>query len=96
MGLETKIALFSAGALENPKVVYDRLFIIDLSTELARDLKPMLDETFLDGVIKDTIIIGFGDWKPDPLFQDASTDRANLLTPVIKIKMKKNLASSDL
>lgn len=69
--------------MENPKIVYDRLFVIDLSKDAAQALKPMLDETFVDGVITDTIIIGFGDWKPDPLYQDVSIDRGNLLTPVI-------------
>ncbi len=68
--------------MENPKIVYDRLFIVDMSTERAHNLKSLLDETFVNGVASDTIIIGFGDWKPDAIYQDAGTDRTNLLTPV--------------
>ena len=73
--------------MENPKTVYDRLFIIDLGKNRASYLKPTLDKTFLDGVITDTIIIGYGDWRPDPIFQDVTIDRDNLLTPVNKINL---------
>jgi len=71
--------------LENPKLVYDRLFVIDMDEKIASNLKSTLDRTFSEGVAPDAVLIGYGDWQPDPVFQDTWVDRTNHLTQVTKI-----------
>ena len=67
--------------------VYDVYYLIDLSPPFIELVRSTLNQIFVDGVARDAIIIGHGDFKVDPIIQDASLDRALQLTPVIKLSL---------
>jgi len=70
------------GALENSRQQYDRYYMIDLSPSILELFKPGLDQIFVDGASNDAILIGHGEWIPDPLFNDTGVDRTIQLTHV--------------
>ncbi len=70
------------GFTENPRPEYDVYFMIDLAPLDIDYLKNDINQIFTEGVAHDAIIIGHGDWKFNPLTQDAFLDRQLQLTLV--------------
>ncbi len=56
--------------------------MIDLSPLYIELMRNEINQIFLDGVAHDAIVIGYGDWKPDPVTQNNIKDRMIQLTPV--------------
>ncbi len=79
------------GFTENPRPVYDVLYMTDLSPDpaLVSVVANALDESFVKGETAEAVVLGFGDW-----LQDDGRDRTNLLTMVTKKSREKSLHSA--
>ena len=57
-------------------------YFLDLSPEYAEVFGNELNRIFTDGGAHDSIIIGHGDYRIDPVTKDPTVDRIVQLTPV--------------
>ncbi len=54
----------------------------DMDSEFVVRYRKELDQMFADGIVQESILIGHGDWIPDPVYQDTWIDRSHQLTQV--------------
>ena len=65
--------------LENPKPIYDVIYLLDYGPTFGDLLTPSLNDIFTGRLTEDAIVIGFGDYVPT---SDGKSDRRDLLTTV--------------
>jgi len=70
------------GFYENRRPEYDVYYFIDLSIDYIQLFSQELDKVFRIGAAHDSIVIGHGDYRLDPITKDPLVDRIIQLTPV--------------
>lgn len=76
VGLREIALYYPPGFSENPRPVYDTIYMIDFAKQVAAYTQLYLDEAFTS-VAQDAVVIGHGDWD-----LTEADDRINLLTSV--------------